>query len=69
MYNADRFSSIREAVCTCVDWWDASFQSVSNFRSVMDRPDGSRNRGGLLGGFTAERVGARHNDSLDKWSS
>ena len=42
---------------------------MSNFRRVMDRPDGSRNIGGLLGGFTAERVGARHSDSLDKWSS
>lgn len=65
--NKDRSISSRGASFTCIYGWDPRFRSVFVLTRVMDRPKWSI--GALLGKFTAERVGARHNDPLAKWSS
>lgn len=54
-------------VYTCIYGWDPRLRSVFIFQSVRERGDWKT--GALLGDFTAERVGARHNDCLHKWSS
>ena len=65
--NMGCFASSRGIGFTCIYRWDPRFWSIFNLKSGMDRR--IWNRGGLLGGSTAERVGARHNDSLDKCPS
>lgn len=65
--NMDCFSSSRGAMFTCIYRWDPRFWSIFVLESGMDRRIWKR--GGLLGGSTAERVGARHNDSLEKCPS
>ena len=71
------FSPRLKFVLTCIYRWNPRFRSVTMFTlifpfpspSIMRRRDCSWKIGALFRDVTAERVGARHNDSLDKWSS
>lgn len=61
------FSSNRGPSFTCIYGWDPRFRCIIVFKGVMDRPNWKMRV--LFSGFTAERVGARHDDSLHKRSS